>query len=102
MVLTGRQVSAQRLYDLGAINRVVAAGQSLGTALAMAAELAQKPPLALAGLKQVLAMNDNAPLGEALRHEQEVFQSVVITDAAIAGMQRVQSGYDLLGKDDPA
>lgn len=99
MVLTGKPQSAQRLYELGAINRVVAAGQSLAAALELAAELAQKSPLALAGLKRILANSDNAPLGAALRHEQKVFQSVVITDAAVAGMQRVQSGYDRQKKD---
>jgi enoyl-CoA hydratase/carnithine racemase len=99
MVLTGKPQSAQRLYELGAINQVVAAGQSLGTALEMAADLAQKSPLALAGLKRILANNDNAPLGAALRYEQEVFQSVVVTEDAVAGMQRVQSGYDQQKKD---
>jgi enoyl-CoA hydratase/carnithine racemase len=94
MVLTGKPQTAQRLYELGAINRVVAAGQSLAAALTMATELAQKPPLALAGLKRILANNDNAALGAALRYEQEVFQSVVVSGDAAAGMQRVQSGYD--------
>jgi len=99
MVLTGKPVSAQRLYELGAINQVVAAGQCLGAALAMAADLAQKSPQALAGLKRILANNDSASLGAALRYEQEVFQSVVISDAAVTGMQRVQSGYDQQKKD---
>jgi enoyl-CoA hydratase len=99
MVLTGKPQSAQRLYELGAINRVVAAGQSLHAALEMAADLAQKSPLALAGLKRILANNDNAALGTALRYEQEVFQSVVVSDDAIAGMQRVQSAYDQHKKD---
>ena len=99
MVLTGKPQSAQRLYELGAINRVVAAGQSLQAALEMAADLAQKSPLALAGLKRILANNDNAALGTALRYEQEVFQSVVVSDDAIAGMQRVQSAYDQHKKD---
>jgi enoyl-CoA hydratase/carnithine racemase len=99
MVLTGKPVSAQRLYELGAINQVVAAGQSLAAALEIAADLAHKSPPALAGLKRILANNDSAPLGAALRYEQEVFQSVVVTDAAAAGMQRVQSGYDRQKKD---
>ena len=94
MVLTGRPLGAQRLYDLGAINRVVATGQALATALEVAAELAEKSPSAVAGLKRVLANSDNAALRESLQYEQEVFQSVVVTDGARAGMLKIQSAYD--------
>ena len=94
MVLTGAPVAAQRLFDLGAINRIVARGQALKVALEMAAELAGKSPSALAGLKRILAVNDTAPLDEALRHEQEVFQSVVVTERAQQGMEFAQSQYD--------
>jgi len=94
MVLTGQPLGAQRLYDLGAINRVVTAGQALPLALELAKDLAERSPAASAGLKRILAKNDDAPLREALRHEQEVFQSVVITDQALAGMRKAQSAYD--------
>jgi enoyl-CoA hydratase/carnithine racemase len=94
MVLTGSPMSAQRLYDLGAVTRLVSAGQALASALELATELAQKPPAAVAGLKRILANSDNAPLTEAMRYEQEVFQSVVVTETAVAGMQKVQSEYD--------
>lgn len=94
MVLSGKPVSAQRLYELGAINRVVAAGQALPAALEQAAELAARPPAALVGLKRILSMNDSLPLAEALRYEQDVFQSIVVTDRAIAGMEAAQNRYD--------
>jgi enoyl-CoA hydratase/carnithine racemase len=63
-------------------------------ALEMAAELVEKSPAAIAGLKRILAANEREPLDEALRYEQEVFQSVVTTDRAIAGMEETQSRYD--------
>ena len=94
MVLTGASMSAQRLYDLGAINRIVAPGKALTEALGMAAMLAEKSPAALAGLKRILAVNDCAPLDEALRCEQEIFQSVVVTDSAKEGMELAQLKYD--------
>jgi enoyl-CoA hydratase/carnithine racemase len=94
MVLTGRPMSAQRLYDLGAINQVVSNGQALKEALALAHLMAAKPPAAIAGLKQILAVNDDATLNEALRHEQAVFQSVVVTEEAREGMEETQSQYD--------
>lgn len=94
MVLTGRPVTAERLYELGAISRLVPEGQALPASLELAKELASKSPAALAGLKRILAQVTDLPLGEALRHEQSVFQSVVVTEEAVAGMQAVQSGYD--------
>jgi enoyl-CoA hydratase/carnithine racemase len=94
MVLTGKPVRAQRLYDLGAINRIVPNGQALAAALEMATALTGKSLAAVAGLKRILAMNDDVPLGEALRYEQEVFQSVVATEQAVAGMEQRQSQYD--------
>ena len=87
-------MSAQRLYDLGAINQVVSNGQALKEALALAHLMAAKPPAAIAGLKQILAVNDDATLNEALRHEQAVFQSVVVTEEAREGMEQTQSQYD--------
>lgn len=98
MVLTGSAVSARRLYELGAITRLVPEGQAAESALELARALAGKSPEALAGLKRILAQVTDLPLAEALQHEQTVFQSVVVTEAALAGMQGIQSGYD----EDPA
>jgi len=94
MVLTGAPVSAQRLHELGAVNRVVPTGDSLAAAVALATALADKSPAAVAGIKRVLAANDALPLDEALRLEQQVFQSVVVSGQARAGMEQVQARYD--------
>jgi len=56
--------------------------------------LAEKSSDALSGLKKILTPGCDLPLDEALRHEQSVFQSVVVTDRALSDMQRVQSGYE--------
>lgn len=96
MVLTGAPVCAQRLYELGAINRLVPSGQSLAVALEMATVLAGKSPVASAGIKRILAFSDSAPLDEALRHEQQVFQSVVVSAQACSGMEQVQARYDAM------
>lgn len=94
MVLTGDPMSVRRLYDLGAVNRLVAPAEALKVALEMASMLAAKSPAAMAALKRILAVNDCAPLDEALRVEQEIFQSVVVTDSAKEGMELTQSQYD--------
>lgn len=94
MVLTGRPQSAARLYELGGVTRLADRGQSLRAALELARELVRKSPQAIAGLKRILANADDAPLQEALRFEQAVFQSVVVTDAAREGMRATQAAYD--------
>ena len=94
MVLTGSSVPAQRLYELGAIGTLVEEGEALVAAIDMAGALAQKSPTAVAGLKRILAMAQEQPLTESLRYEQEVFQSVVVTEEAGHGMQHTQAAYD--------
>ena len=94
MVLTGRSMSARRLYELGALNRVVEPGGALAAALDYAALLMAKSPGALAGLKRILGAAGDLPLDEALAHEQAVFQSVVLGDDARAGMRDTQQAYD--------
>ena len=87
-------MSARRLYELGAISRVVETGEALPASLELARDLAGKSPEAIAGLKRILATNDQATLAAELRHEQEVFQSVVVSENAREGIRRVQAAYD--------
>jgi enoyl-CoA hydratase/carnithine racemase len=94
MVLTGSVVSAERLYDLGAITRLVPQGEALDQALTLALQLAEKSADALSGLKKILVPGCDLSLDEALRHEQSVFQSVVVTERALSDMRSVQSGYE--------
>lgn len=94
MVLTGKPMSAQRLFDLGAVNSVVQTGQALSASVDLAMALAEKSPTAVAGLKRILAASDDATLTAAMAYEQDVFQSVVATTQAREGMQTLQSAYD--------
>ena len=94
MVLDGTPLSARRLYELGGLNRVVPAGQSLPVALEWVARLAQRPAGPLAALKQVLAASDRLPLDEALRNEQQTFQQVASAPEAVALMRSIQARFD--------
>lgn len=51
LCLTGDKIDVQRLYDLGMINRIVEAGESLQTALEIAQRLAVGPALSMARIK---------------------------------------------------
>ena len=90
-VLDGRPLSARRLHELGAINRLVGPGEALPAALAWAARLAERPPHALAALKTLLVEAEERPLSEALAEEQRRFQAVARRPEAMAGIERVQA-----------
>ena len=94
MLLDGSQISAQRMYALGGVNRVVPGGQALTVAVAWARRLATRSPEAVAALKRVLAEVEALPLDRALAHEQELFQAVVRTPRGIAGIDRAAARLD--------
>jgi len=93
MVLTGQPQTAARLYELGAITRVVPAGQALACSLDIATDIAAKSAEALAGFKQILTGNDKE-LEEELRAEQVIFQTVALSDGAKDAIRRVQVVYE--------
>jgi enoyl-CoA hydratase/carnithine racemase len=90
LVLDGTPFTAQRLYELGGVNRVVPTGTGLEVALAWADRLADRPPEALATLKQMLIDGDDRHLDEALAQEQRRFQELVTQPAAKSRMRAVQ------------
>jgi len=56
-------------------------------------ELSRKPKDALISLKRILKDSMDIPLGESLRNEQEIFQSIVSSDNAINKMREIQDRY---------
>jgi enoyl-CoA hydratase/carnithine racemase len=94
MVLDGAPVGAQRLHQLGAVNRVVAAGEAVPEALAWAERIAARPRHSLAALKRMLNDAENLPLGEALANEQRIFQETARRPEALEGMRRTQARFD--------
>lgn len=94
VVLDGAVLDAERLHQIGVVNRLVDAEHCTATALAWAVRLAGRPPAALAALKQILHESDELPLGEALANEQRRFQEVARSDAGMTEMAAAQARYD--------
>jgi enoyl-CoA hydratase/carnithine racemase len=92
--MLGRPMTARRIFELGGVNEVVAAGKSREVALEWASTLADRPPRALAALKRILIANDDLSLTDALAKEQEIFQSVANTPEAIATMRGIQARFN--------
>lgn len=55
VILTGEPLTAQRAYDLGLVNRLVAPGEEVSTALAIAAQIAAAAPLAVRESRKIVA-----------------------------------------------
>ena len=69
IIYTSRAVDAEEAYRIGLLDRLVEADELLDTALEVAAQMAQWPPLALRSSKRVLQHNLEVPLEDALRYE---------------------------------
>jgi enoyl-CoA hydratase len=69
IALTGGRVPAARLHQAGLINRLVPAGEALGAARALAAEVAANAPLALAATKQIIVESADWPGAEAFARQ---------------------------------
>lgn len=65
LLLTGRRMPAREALSWGLVNRVVPPDGLLPTAMAMAQDMVQAAPLALAAVKEVLRCTDGQSLTEA-------------------------------------
>ncbi len=91
LMLLGDVVDAREAERIGLVHRAVAPGRLRGEALALAAELAQRPPLSLALIKQCVLQGSELPLPEALRFEQDAFWRTMRSDDAARLMRQYLS-----------
>jgi enoyl-CoA hydratase/carnithine racemase len=84
IVLTGDSIDAERAYQMGLVNAVVAADQVLDTALALAERIAANGPLAVAAAKELvrLSIEDHT---QARGRLGELVESVFASDDAKEG-----------------
>ena len=95
VVLLGQQLSAQRLYELGGLNRVVPAGTSLALAIEWAVSIASSSASAVAGMKRMLTEGDDLlRVAEAVMNDQVVFQSFSGQPEALERMAAIQARFD--------
>ena len=68
LVFTGRTLDAEESLTLGLVSQVVPAGEVMGVARAIAAEIAANAPLAVQAAKRMMRMAWNEPFGEHVHH----------------------------------
>lgn len=73
LMMCGERISAQRLHDLGVVNRLAAAGCALTEALALANTLNARAPNALASIKELVNEAAHSTLNAQLAAERDHF-----------------------------
>ena len=73
LLMAGERLGAQRLHDLGVVNRLCDAGQALTTALAWAEQLADRAPNVLTSIKELVSEAGQQSLHEHLAMERDHF-----------------------------
>lgn len=76
LALTGAPLAAQRLFDLGLLNRLCEPGATLAGALEIAQQIAANAPLSVAASKRVLAMVDTATEAQTWQAQEKEFEPV--------------------------
>ena len=73
LLLCGERIGAERLQQLGIVNRVTEPGHALASALTWAAQINARAPNALASVKELLGDADNSTLNAQLARERDHF-----------------------------
>jgi len=91
ITLLGEQITASRAYELGLVNRVVAADAVLDTAMELAEQLASNGPLAMALTKRLVrgAVDEGPACGRPSQAEiEEIFSSADAQEGALAFIEK--------------
>jgi enoyl-CoA hydratase len=86
LILTGRIFDAAEAARLGLVNRVVPDADLLDAAMALANELASKPPLTLAAALAAIHRGMDAAIDDGLAIEEAAFARIVPTHDAQEGV----------------
>ncbi len=87
LCFTGALLDASEALRIGLVNRVVPGAELLEHALAVAATIASKGPLAVAQAKRVLQQGEGVPLAIATELETQAFAALFGSDDQREGMQ---------------
>jgi enoyl-CoA hydratase len=86
LILTGRRFDAKEAFELGLVNRIVAGNDLLKEAIALAEELASKPPLTVAAAIYAIHRGMDASIDDGLAIEEGAFARIVPTEDANEGV----------------
>ena len=87
LTLTGRLVNAVEAHQIGLVSRVVSAGQALATADDVAAEIAQRGPLAVREVKRLIDLSTQVDLDDGIAAEIEASERVFASEDMVEGVR---------------
>ncbi len=87
MILTGRNLSAREAYERGLVSEIVAREEALPAALALAAEIAALPPLAVRAAKEAVNRAYELSLEAGLEFERRNFFNLFASEDQKEGMR---------------
>ncbi|PUE10250.1 oxepin-CoA hydrolase, alternative type [Limnohabitans sp. T6-20] len=73
LLMCGERIGAERLQQLGVVNRLTDAGQALAETLKLADQINARAPNALASIKELLSDADDSTLNAQLARERDHF-----------------------------
>jgi len=92
LIITGRGVSGEEALRMGLANRLVAPGETLAAATALAREVATRPQAALRSDRMSSYEQWSLPLDEALANEYRHGMATLQTGEMFGGLERYASG----------
>lgn len=87
LILTARRVEAQEALELGIANRISAAGDSVSAALALAGEIAENAPVAVAAAKESIEDSWDLPIDLALERERFHYEKPLLSEDRLEGLK---------------
>ncbi|QIS16546.1 crotonase/enoyl-CoA hydratase family protein [Nocardia arthritidis] len=85
LALTGGRIGAERLYQLGLVNRLTEPGAALAGALELAAQIAAAAPLAVAASKRIIDESPDWSVAEAFAKQGEIALPALFSKDAAEG-----------------
>jgi enoyl-CoA hydratase/carnithine racemase len=86
LVLTGERFDAAAALELGLVNRVVEGDGWLDEAMALAATVAERPPIAARLAKQAVIAAEETALSAGLENERRLYELAMATEDRVEGM----------------
>jgi enoyl-CoA hydratase/carnithine racemase len=86
LVLTGERFDAATALELGLVNKVVEGSGWLEEAMALAATVAERPPIASRLAKQAVLAAEETALSAGLENERRLYELAMATEDRVEGM----------------
>ncbi len=87
LILTARRVEAAEALQMGLANRISAAGEVVSAALALAGEIAENAPVAIAAAKASIDESWDLPIDAALEAERRHYEKVLLSEDRLEGLK---------------